>query len=136
MINLLASTNTSAASEPRTSAAATTKFPRFSDDATFKACGSDRCRRGYLRTCVDWLKHRHMKHEITYHLLCERVYLPIIRLWLTFAGLGTIEPHVFNVPVTGASAVLVPRTARSATTNFAGFSELAALWAHHGTSGR
>ena len=39
-------TDTSAVSEPRTSATTTTVFARFIDGAAFEACGSDACRRG------------------------------------------------------------------------------------------
>ena len=50
---------------------------------------------------------------------------------LTFAGLHALKPPVINVSVAGSSAVLKPSTARSATTDSARFSELAALWTHH-----
>ena len=40
-------TGTSAVSEPRTTAAAATNFPRFRDGATFGAYGNDGRRRSY-----------------------------------------------------------------------------------------
>ena len=48
---------------------------------------------------------------------------------LTFAGLHALKPPVIDVSVAGTSAVLKPSTARSATTDSAGFLEGAALWA-------
>ena len=59
------------------------------------------------------------------------IYLHGFSLGLTFAGLHTFKPPVISVSVAGASAVLIPSTARSATTDPAGFPECAALWAHH-----
>ena len=46
---------------------------------------------------------------------------------LTFAGLYAFEPAVVHIPVAGTPAVLKPSTARSATTDFAGFLEGTAL---------
>ena len=59
-----------------------------------------------------------------------------IGLELTFAGLHAIKPLVINVSVPGTSALLKPSTARSATTDSAGFLERAALWARHHFSDR
>ena len=50
---------------------------------------------------------------------------------LTFAGLHALKPPVISVSVASTSAVLIPSTARSATTDNSGFLELAALWARH-----
>ena len=36
-----------------------------------------------------------------------------------------------SVSVAGTSALFIPSTARSTTTDFAGFLERATLWAHH-----
>ena len=56
---------------------------------------------------------------------------------LTFiAGLHALAKTVFHVFIPGFSAFLVPSTARSATTDLAGFLELAALWARHRMSDR
>ena len=57
-------------------------------------------------------------------------------LELTFADINALRPTVIDVPVTGTPAVLIPSTARSATTASSGFPERAALWAHHHTSSR
>ena len=46
---------------------------------------------------------------------------------LTFAGLYPIDPCMIEVCVAGTSAVLEPSTAASATTEFAGFLDAAAL---------
>ena len=54
-----------------------------------------------------------------------------IIIGLTFAGLHAFKPHVIYVFVCSTSAVLVPSTVRSATTDSAGFQERAALWARH-----
>ena len=60
------------------------------------------------------------------------MYLPTsVGLGLTFAGLQSLQPHVVSVSVASASAVLIPSTARGATTDFAGFRERAALWTHY-----
>ena len=53
--------------------------------------------------------------------------MQVISLRLTFAGLNSLKPPVGNVSVAGASALLIPSTTRSATTDCAGFLELAAL---------
>ena len=50
---------------------------------------------------------------------------------LTFAGLHALKPCVINVSVASTSAVLMPSTARSATTDSAGFSKSVALWTRH-----
>ena len=55
----------------------------------------------------------------------------IIGLALTFTGLHALKPPVNNVFVVSTSAVLKPGTARSATTDSAGFAERAAPWARH-----
>ena len=65
------------------------------------------------------------------HCLSARIYLHGINLGLTFAGLDTLKPPVISVSVVGTSTILIPITARSATTGFAGFPEHAALWARH-----
>ena len=63
------------------------------------------------------------------------MHLHAIALELTFAGLRTLKPAVISVSVDVTSAVLIPSTARSATTDPARFRERAALWTRrHGTS--
>jgi len=54
----------------------------------------------------------------------------------SFAGLHAIKPPVTNVSADDTSAVSVPSTARSATTDSAGFLEFAALWTRQRDSGR
>ena len=49
----------------------------------------------------------------------------------TFAGLHTLRPHVISLPVAGSSTVLKPSTARSATTDSAGFLELTTPCTNH-----
>ena len=55
---------------------------------------------------------------------------------LTFAGRHAVNPLVINIFVASTSAVLKPSTARSATTDSAGFLKRAALWARHRISDR
>ena len=50
---------------------------------------------------------------------------------LTFTGLQAFKPPVLHISVAGSSAVLVPSTAGSATTDSTGFLERAALWARY-----
>ena len=57
------------------------------------------------------------------------IYLHIPAFGLTFAGLHALKPPVVDISVTGTPTVLIPSTARSATTNSAGFQELSTLWA-------
>ena len=47
---------------------------------------------------------------------CER---SMYMLGLTFAGLDTIRPPVISVSVAGTSTIVIPSTARSATTDSA-----------------
>ena len=64
------------------------------------------------------------------------IHLHAINPELTFAGLHALRPPVVNISVVSSSAVLEPSTARSTTTDSAGFHELAALRTRHGTSDR
>ena len=50
---------------------------------------------------------------------------------LTFAGLHALKPPVSRITVACSPTVLEPSTARSATTDSAGFLEGAALRARH-----
>ena len=61
-----------------------------------------------------------------------RIYLHGVGLGLTFASFESLEPPVISVSVAGTSTILIPSTARSATTGSAGFFERAALWARRG----
>jgi len=87
-------TITSTISEPRTTATATTSFPRFLDGAAFEAYRTGGGRRRFA--------YRH-----------------------------ALEPPVISVSVAGTSTILIPSTARSATTGSAGFLERATHWASH-----
>ena len=58
-------------------------------------------------------------------------YLYGISLGLTSAGSGAFKPPMIGVSVAGTSAVLIPSTARSATTGSAGFRKRAALRTCH-----
>ena len=49
------------------------------------------------------------------------MHVHAIALGLTFAGQHALEPAVISVSVGGTSALLIPSTARSATTDSAGF---------------
>ena len=46
-------------------------------------------------------------------------YLPGVSLEHTFASLDAIKPPVISVPVAGTSTILIPSTARTATTDSA-----------------
>ena len=70
-----------------------------------------------------------MREDVKVNL--AKMYLHAVNIELTFAGLHALRPPVISVPVAGTSTVLKPSTARSATTDSAGFPERAALWAHH-----
>ena len=59
------------------------------------------------------------------------MYLHVLSIALTLAGLHAFKPSVINVSVAGTPAVLKPSTARSATTHSAGSAERAALWTRH-----
>ena len=59
------------------------------------------------------------------------MHLHVIGLALTFAGFNALKPPVVSVSVASTSAILIPSTTRSATTDSAGFLERAALWARH-----
>ena len=81
--------------------------------------------------------HKKKKNAIIVTQLSSHgVFIHVISLGLTFAGLRALKPAVISVSIAGTFTVLVPRTARSATTYFAGSSELAAIWARHHTSDR
>ena len=66
-----------------------------------------------------------------------RMYLQhVVSLELTCTGRHSLNPLVVNVFIAGTSTVLKPSTARSATTDFAGFLEHAAFGACLGFSDR
>ena len=59
-----------------------------------------------------------------------------VGLELTFAGVHALRPPVTNIMVVDTRALLVPSTARSATTLSAGFLERATFEARHCCSDR
>ena len=59
------------------------------------------------------------------------MYRHAVNIELTFAGLHALKPPAINSCVAGTSAVLIPSTARSATTDSAGFLKHAALFTRH-----
>ena len=115
-------TSASAVSEPRTSATTTTDFPRFCDDATFRAYGTDKRRRRRGCSCYScWYlyvgtRQRNEKGNVYYYAL----QLHAVDLGLTFAGLHAFRPVMINnIFAAKSPAVLEPSTARSATTGSA-----------------
>ena len=64
------------------------------------------------------------------------MHLHVIAIELTFARLHALKPAVVSVSVVGTSAVLIPSTARSTTTDSAGFRERAAPSTRYRTSNR
>ena len=114
---------TAAVSEPGTTATTTTGFSRFLHGTAFGAYQRDCRRRGcsIVCTCRDCSKHC---------LVFAKIYLYDVSFGLTFAGIKTLRPHVTGVFVASISAILIPSTTRSATTDSAGFLERATLWAH------
>ena len=71
--------------------------------------------------CMYWSKHNSKKRGNSHYLVCARIYLHAINPELTFAGLHSLRPPVVYVSVGSTSAVLVPSTAGSATTDSARF---------------
>ena len=114
-------TSTTAASEPSATATAATYFPGFRDDAAFGAYGTHGCSRGCWRVHVgigqNAEKTKTRKHENT-SLVGLREYLST-SLGLTFAGVDALKPLVISVSIASTSTILIPSTARSATTDSA-----------------
>ena len=103
-------TGTSALSEPRTTATATTSSIGFLDGAALAAYGhAGGC--WYLYVVI---RHRNNRKAISSHYLVMQLH--VIGLELTFAGRHAIGPPVINMFVSGTATVLEPSTARSATT--------------------
>ena len=132
-------TSTSAVFEPRTTATATTSFARFRDGAAFGADGTNGRRFGCwcVHVGIGQNKQDNKKRENSRCLVCARISLHWVSLGLTFAGRDALKPPVTSVSVAGtSSAVLIPSTARSATTVSNGFLEFAALWTRRHTNDR
>ena len=128
--------STSTVSEPRTTATAATDFTGFRDDAAFGAYDTDGCRRCRGCWCVQIYvgigqskKMNTRKQSLL--ALREDTDLAVVSLGLTFTCLHALEPPVISVSVAGTSTMLIPTTARSATTSSAGFRERTTLWARH-----
>ena len=107
-------TSTSAVSGPRTTATTTTDFARFRD-AAFGAYGTD-CHR---RDCWCVYVGQNTKTKTVTAWSTRRFYLHGVSSGLTFAGLDALKPPVISVSVASTSTILVPSTARSATTGSA-----------------
>ena len=58
-----------------------------------------------------------------------------VNLGLTFASFHALKPAVAHVSVAGTSTILIPSTARSATTDSPGFLERAAIRTYHNRRG-
>ena len=88
-------------------------------------------RAGDLYEDIDQIQRRKtIEYALSHGVL---LLLDITSLVLTFAGLHAVKPPVIYVFVCSISAVLVPSTTRSATTDSAGFLEHATLWTRHPT---
>ena len=119
-------TSTSTVSEPRTAATTTTNFSRFLDCTAFVAYGADEHRRRdccYL--CVN-IGQRKQKDTLTGHGLA--MHLHATGLELTLARFHAFRPAVINIVAANSSTVPEPSTARSATTDSAGFLECSTIW--------
>ena len=88
-----------------------------------------------MRTLVKYNKEKMLETPLT-SLSGNVSTTYVLSLELTFAGLDALKPFVSSVSVVGTAAILIPSTARSATTDFAGFHESPALWACHRSSDR
>ena len=111
-------TSTSADPEPRPAVTTTTAFAGVLHGAAFGTHRTDHSRR---RACW-WGLHVNIGQGNYLHALYPE---------LTFAGLHALKPFVINISVACTSTILVPSTARSATTDSAGFLECTALSTRH-----
>ena len=121
--------------EPRTAATTTTNLTGFLDSNTFGAYGTGNCC-GCSGSYVE-IGQRYKEKKLLYHcLVCARRHLHGINIELTFAGLQALRPPVTNVSVACSSAVIIPSTARSATTDYTRLCKHAALRTFHRISDR
>ena len=121
-------TSTPADPEPRPAVTATTAFAGVLHGAAFGAHRTDHSRR---RACW-WGLHVNIGQgykEKGYNNHSSRLHA--LYLELTFAGLHALKPFMINISVACTSALFIPGTARSATTDSAGFLEYAALSTRH-----
>ena len=77
-----------------------------------------------------FVKTQREKRENNHCLRYVRIYLHVVTLGLTFAGLDALKPPVISVAIAGTSAFFKPSTARSTTTDSSRFLEHATFWAH------
>ena len=120
-------TSSSADPEPRPAVTATTAFAGVLHGAAFGAHSTDHCCR---RACW-WGLHVNIGQGYKEKEYNHNDYLHGLCLELTFAGLHALKPFMINVSVACTSALFIPGTARSATTDSAGFLEYAALSTRH-----
>ena len=85
----------------------------------------------HMWSLVEGTKNTNTLSNSLFSVVSMVMYLHAINIELTFAGLHTLKPRLLNVSVVGSSTLLVPSTARSATTDSAGFLERAALETRH-----
>ena len=81
-----------------------------------------------VHMCGHWLKTQREKH---FNSNWVKMYLNTVNIELTFAGIRAFKPPVINVSPASTSAVIIPSTTRSATTDSPRFLKLAALWTLH-----
>ena len=95
--------------EPRTAATTTTASTGFRDGATSRTHGTD-CRRRDCWCVYVGIGQNAKENEN------KSLHVRGVSLGLTLAGPDALKPIVISVPVPGTSAILIPSTARSATT--------------------
>ena len=118
--------------EPRTTVAATTHFAGFLDDAALRTHGTaQRCRDRCCWHVTNGQTHATRKTLPTPILSVDNHVSTDVNLGLTSAGLHARKPAVTQTSVADTSAVLVPSTTRSATTDSSGFTERPAFCACH-----
>ena len=123
--------NTSAVSEPRTTAATTATFAGFQNDAALEANETERhCRDSCFERVENGQAHEETNNIMKVTISVSKHAHSVVHLRLTFAGLHALKPAVIHVLVASTSTILVPSTARSATTDSPRSLECAAVWAY------
>ena len=119
------------ASEPGTATTATAKFTGFLNSAALETCAIDVC----CSDCCCWhvqsgqiQKTKPLRQAQS---SANKNASTPVNLGLTFASLHALKPAVTHVSIANTSAILVPSTARSATTDSPRFLECAAARAYH-----
>ena len=130
-------TSISTVFEPRTAASTATSFPGFRTGAAFGAHGTHGRRRScwcfYASSGQAQKQENHYNMHLVHGVL---LLLHVISIGLTFTGLCALKPPVVYVSVDSTSAVLVPSTAGSATTNSARFLKRSTLRTRCGAEDR